>query len=95
MRIANVKGDHCNKEFESIVELLGYHCNDCWRIIKLTEDHIIPITKEGTDFIDNIQPLCKSCNSKKSNKYDVPNLVEIAKKQMLMLLAIKTPSIRC
>jgi 5-methylcytosine-specific restriction endonuclease McrA len=44
----------------------SYKCLCCGRDdIELTLDHIIPVTKGGTTTIDNLQPLCKSCNTKK------------------------------
>lgn len=32
-------------------------------------DHIVPIVKEGTNWIDNLQPLCKECNAHKLAKW--------------------------
>ena len=36
--------------------------------IVLTVDHIIPLSMNGKNSIENIQPLCQSCNARKYNK---------------------------
>lgn len=36
---------------------------------ELTRDHVVPLAKGGTDYIWNIQPLCKSCNCIKHARY--------------------------
>lgn len=34
----------------------------------MTIDHILPKSKGGLDHLDNLQPMCTNCNSKKGNK---------------------------
>jgi len=43
-------------------------CNKKEPEIKLTIDHIIPLSRGGKHIKDNIQPLCLSCNGKKKDK---------------------------
>ena len=76
-------GKHTIKEWEGLREKYNYMCLCCKQQepeIALTEDHIIPISKwkkweENHPEIDykcndiqNIQPLCISCNASKGNK---------------------------
>lgn len=58
-------------EWEILKKQYNYICPICKEIepkIKLTIDHIIPLSKGGTNYIENIQPLCILCNNKKYTK---------------------------
>jgi len=81
LRKKNIIGVHTWQEWEELKKKYGHRCVVCgvselelqrrWsgsNFIKLTEDHIVPIVKGGTDYINNIQPLCISCNAKKKDK---------------------------
>lgn len=66
------KGSHTEKEWQDLKEHYNFTCLCCRKKepeIKLTRDHVIPLTEGGSDSINNIQPLCARCNSKKNNKH--------------------------
>lgn len=57
------------EQWNFIQMLFDYSCACCGKTDELTIDHILPLSKGGLDSIENIQPLCRSCNSRKNNHY--------------------------
>jgi len=55
-------------EWYFLVALFYNRCAYCWRRKKLEADHVIPVSKGGTNFIENILPCCRSCNSRKGDR---------------------------
>lgn len=57
------------QEWISICNKYGNICLWCRDAKPLTADHVIPLVKGGSSGIENIQPLCAVCNSRKHDKH--------------------------
>ena len=71
-RILNAGGKFTAAQWKALKEKYEYTCLRCERRepeIKLTPDHVLPLSKGGRNDIENIQPLCISCNASKQAKH--------------------------
>ena len=55
-------GSFTSMEFKALCEHYENRCLSCGEVKKLTPDHVIPLSKGGSNTISNIQPLCLDCN---------------------------------
>ncbi|HLV86632.1 MAG TPA: HNH endonuclease [Candidatus Sulfotelmatobacter sp.] len=77
---AQAKGKHRDAEWQELIRVCGRCCARCGREGQLHKDHIIPLYQGGSDAIDNLQPLCESCNKEKgpdSIDFRPPNWKEL------------------
>ena len=67
-RIFGASGSHTVDQWLKIKEHYapGNQCPVCGKVGKITLDHVVSLSQGGTNNADNLQPLCLSCNSKKS-----------------------------
>jgi 5-methylcytosine-specific restriction endonuclease McrA len=62
------RGKYTLGEWLALKRAYLFTCPACARtepVITLTRDHIVPISRGGSNYIDNIQPLCTGCNARK------------------------------
>ena len=70
-KIRQAPGAHTESEWRDLKNRTGNKCLSCKKSgdeVVLTKDHIVPISKGGSNSIENIQPLCGPCNSRKLSK---------------------------
>jgi 5-methylcytosine-specific restriction endonuclease McrA len=62
-------GTYTNEQWQERLAEYNYCCAYCYKpfpVNELTVDHMQPISRGGTNTIDNLVPACKSCNSRKN-----------------------------
>ena len=55
---------------KKVFERDEYRCKHCGTHLDLCADHIKPESWGGETTLENLQTLCRSCNSKKNNRYE-------------------------
>jgi 5-methylcytosine-specific restriction endonuclease McrA len=68
---ARAGGSFTQQEWHELCAYYEYTCLRCGRQepdIELTVDHVVPLSRGGTNDIDNLQPLCRACNTSKHAK---------------------------
>lgn len=55
-------------EWNAKLDEHNHQCANCKSGLDLTMDHVMPLSKGGSNTIDNIQVLCRACNASKGNK---------------------------
>ncbi len=65
---ANCEGEFTDLQWKVLLSLCGSKCLRCNSDRDITVDHIIPLSLGGSNSIQNIQPLCRSCNAWKHIK---------------------------
>lgn len=64
-----IEGTFTTQEWRTLRNRHGNRCAICGEQRPLGPDHIRPLSKGGTNWIGNIQPVCQPCNSRKGARY--------------------------
>ena len=61
-------GKITQQDWIDLLNLYGQKCLRCGTNKNITLDHVVPLCKGGTHSIENVQPLCKTCNCIKARR---------------------------
>lgn len=67
-RLNGAPGSHTVAEWRAKLAEHGGRCTYCGRTGRMTRDHVIPVSRGGTNDIGNIVPACLPCNSGKRDR---------------------------
>jgi 5-methylcytosine-specific restriction endonuclease McrA len=71
----NPTNDLTRLQWQLLLKIFGGHCAYCWELTeKLTQDHIVPLSRGGAHTLTNVVPACRSCNSSKGPNIWRPRL---------------------
>jgi 5-methylcytosine-specific restriction endonuclease McrA len=73
LRKRNAPGSHTFEQWMARVEFYVWRCVYCKKeltVQTLTQDHVKPVSKGGSNWASNLVPACKSCNSSKNGKWN-------------------------
>lgn len=74
-RVLGAEGTHTAAEFFNVLIMQAFCCFYCGADITncATEDHFIPLSRGGSNSIENIRAACRPCNTKKGNRLTPSN----------------------
>ena len=64
-RLLNIEGTFTADEWAAKLATANGRCTYCGEEAALTMDHVVPVSRGGTNWIDNLVPACGPCNFSK------------------------------
>lgn len=63
-------GTHLQWQWWRLFNFYGRQCCKCGSRARIAKDHIRPVSRGGSDGLDNLQPLCQGCNTRKMARWE-------------------------
>jgi len=71
-RMKGAEGSYTLEEWNAIKSMANGICPRCGKDVeRFSRDHVVSLIMGGSNYISNIQPLCRSCNCSKNDKIEL------------------------